>query len=283
MCRELRVTLMPRRSGDVERNEMMKFCRVCVIGALVAVLVSGKISSVRADDANVITVMTQNLYQGTELEHAIAATNVQQLLAGVATDYSNVIATSFPQRADAIATEIAQSGPALVGLQEVALWRTQTPYNPASPPQTVSYDFLQILLDALAAHGLHYTTVIARNNYTLAGAGAFPSRLMGISLTDRSAILARTDLPADQLTLSNPQQGSFQHGDVTPTAAGKFSVGSRLALGERQERGQSLPFRRRAPWVLSYGDGTTSTGAAGRPGRNRPPNYSFRGLQLGTG
>jgi hypothetical protein len=203
----------------------MKLCRALVIGAMVAVQLAAHASGARAERSPTITVMTQNLYQGTELEHASAASSLGQLLLGVATDYNSVIATDFPQRANALADEISQSGPALLGIQEVALWKTQLPYNPASPPDKVSYDFLQILLDALAAHGMHYATVIARDNYTLVGAGAFSSGLMGVSLTDRSAILARTDLPAQDLTLSNAQQGGFQHADVVQTPGGAFQTG----------------------------------------------------------
>src|SRR4051794_32912760 len=101
-----------------------------------------------------LTVMTQNLYQGTELEHVLAAQTQEQFALGVATDYANVIATNFKERADALAAEIVRAGPALVGLQEVALWRTQLPFDPTSAPQTVAFDFLQILLDALADRGV---------------------------------------------------------------------------------------------------------------------------------
>src|SRR5437660_12713292 len=76
------------------------------------------------------TVMTYNIYQGTELEHVLAATDLTSFVAGVSTDYANVIATSFPERAQAIAAEIAQNQPDLVALQEVALWRTRVPSNP---------------------------------------------------------------------------------------------------------------------------------------------------------
>src|SRR5438445_601776 len=69
----------------------------------------------------VATLMTYNIYQGTELEHVLAATDLSSFVAGVTTDYANVIATSFPERAQAIAAEIAQNAPDLVALQEVAL------------------------------------------------------------------------------------------------------------------------------------------------------------------
>ena len=63
--------------------------------------------------------------------------------------------TDFPVRAELLADEIAGEQPDLVGLQEVALWR----HGPLELDQVggqrddVDYDFLQILLDELAARG----------------------------------------------------------------------------------------------------------------------------------
>jgi Endonuclease/Exonuclease/phosphatase family len=229
---------------------MNKRWRALVMSVLVAPLLGASVSSARADDRGSVTVMTQNLYQGTELANTLAATTQQQFLLGVAADYSNVIATNFPERADAIAAEIARSGPALVGLQEVALWQTQCPYPSGS--WKVSYDFLQILLDRLAARGMHYTTVIARTNFTVAGVGLFlpaPSGLcpqgqgyMGVSLTERAAILARTDLPTSRLQLSNPQQGGYQAYIPVPTLNGTIPIGSGWLSVDATTRGTTYRF-----------------------------------------
>jgi hypothetical protein len=208
--------------------------------ALVAGILGARVSSASADDEGSVTVMTQNLYQGTELANALAATTQQQFLLGVAADYNNVIATNFPERADAIAAVIARSRPALVGLQEVALWQTESPYPSGS--WTVSYDFLQILLDRLAAHGMHYMTVIARTNFTVAGVGLFSSGLMGVSLTERAAILARTDLPASRLQLSNPQQGGYQAYIPVHTLSGTLPIGSGWLSVDATTRGTTYRF-----------------------------------------
>jgi Endonuclease/Exonuclease/phosphatase family len=221
---------------------MMKHCRTLMMAALIAVLLGAGVSSARADNPRSITVMTQNLYQGTELANTLAARDRLHFVLGVAADYNNVIATDFPERADALAAEIAQSGPAIVGLQEVALWRTQSPYNPASLPQTVSYDFLQILLDALAAHGMQYTTVITRDNYDVSGPGLFSFGLMGVRLTDRTVILARTDLPTDELTLSSPQQGAFQHIGMVQTLFGPVPISGGWLAVDAKTRGKTFRF-----------------------------------------
>ncbi len=102
--------------------------------------------AVQADTPRTYTVMTYNLYQGTELQNTLAATTSTELVFGIAADYNNVIATNYPERAAALASEIAQDKPLLVGLQEVTLWRTAYPCDPNHPtiPTTVSYDFLRI-------------------------------------------------------------------------------------------------------------------------------------------
>jgi endonuclease/exonuclease/phosphatase family metal-dependent hydrolase len=156
------------------------------------------------------TVMTYNIYQGTELEHVLAATDLSSFITGVTTDYANVIATSFPERAQAIAAEIAQNQPDLVGLQEVALWRIRVPANPSLPATDVSYDFLEILLNALNTAGQHYQSIGVRNNFDTQGIGFLPTgELFDVRLTDRTAILIRTDLSEGDLQVSNAQDHDF--------------------------------------------------------------------------
>src|SRR3954464_11302722 len=130
------------------------------------------------------TVMTYNIYQGTELEHVLAATDLTSFVAGVSIDYANVIATSFPERARSIAVEIAQNKPDLVALQEVALWRIRVPSDPSLPATDVAYDFLQILLDALNAAGQHYTTAVVRANFDTQGTGFSGTGFFDVRLTD---------------------------------------------------------------------------------------------------
>jgi endonuclease/exonuclease/phosphatase family metal-dependent hydrolase len=70
--------------------------------------------------------------------------------------------TNYPVRSRLLAAEIAETAPDLVGLQEVALWRSG-PFQPnqvAVPnATTVDYDFLEILLDDLAELGAEYEAV----------------------------------------------------------------------------------------------------------------------------
>jgi hypothetical protein len=76
--------------------------------------------------------------------------------------YANVVKTDFPARAEAIAELLAANPPDLAGLQEVALWEI----GPIGGPLSPSYDFLQLLLDALARHGLVYRPVAVNLNFS---------------------------------------------------------------------------------------------------------------------
>jgi hypothetical protein len=160
-------------------------------------------AAAQADNSQLqITAMTYNLFQGSELTDAISATTPTQLLAAVAKDYGQVQATNFPERAQAIAAQAESANPDLIGVQEAALRQTDAPSvtYPPPPPTTVSYDFVKILVAALNAQGLHYAPVAVTSNFTVAAPGLFPSGFMDVQLTDRVAILARTDVP---LRISN--------------------------------------------------------------------------------
>jgi len=177
--------------------------------------------------------MTINIYQGTELEHVLAATTVPSLVAGVTVDYANVVATNFPERAQALAGEIAAAQPSLVGLQEVATWTVNG---------SVSYDFLQLLLDALAARGEHYEAVVTRANWHATAPGIVGGSLATVGLTEGTAIIARTDLPTDELQLSNPQSHDFTARTVFPFFGSPFDLGGGWLSVDAKVRGKSFRF-----------------------------------------
>jgi endonuclease/exonuclease/phosphatase family metal-dependent hydrolase len=170
-----------------------------------------------------LTAMTYNLFQGSELSDVISASNGQEFLAAVAKDYGQVVATNFSERATAIAAEVQSAGPDLIGLQEAALWKTSAPSAafPPPAPTTVSYDLVALLVQALDARGLHYRPVAVTDNFTVAGPGLFPTGFMNVQLTDRVAILARTDEP---LTISNARTANFIHNTVLTTLNGPSTL-----------------------------------------------------------
>ncbi|MFD0266970.1 endonuclease/exonuclease/phosphatase family protein [Streptomyces sp. NPDC127106] len=155
--------------------------------------------------------MTRNLYLGADLAPVLAATSPQGLVAAVTAAYANVQATNFPERAEALADEIADGDPHLVGVQEAVLWRSQTPAGPGSATH-VEYDFLKILLDELTARGKHYAavaTVTVGSDFE--APRSTPTGLQDIRLTDRDVLLARTDLPAREFSVANAQAAVFQN------------------------------------------------------------------------
>ncbi|MGC9543484.1 endonuclease/exonuclease/phosphatase family protein [Streptomyces sp. UG1] len=183
-------------------------------GALAALLLlaPGNLTAASAaQPAAPLRVMTRNLYLGADLAPVLAASNPQALVAAVTAVYANVQATNFPERAEALADEIADSDPHLVGLQEAVLWRSQTPAGPGSATH-VEYDFLQILLDKLAARGRHYAavaTVTVGSDFE--APRSTPTGLQDIRLTDRDVLLARTDLPTSVFSVTNAQAAQFQN------------------------------------------------------------------------
>ena len=112
-----------------------------------------------------------------------------------------------------LAKEIDKDDPVLIGLQEVAIWRSGTLNDPA-PATTVQYDFLQSLLAELNARGLHYAPVVTQQEFEFESpAGVCGSFVVGKDerLTMRDVILARTDIPSILFKTSNPQSGNYSN------------------------------------------------------------------------
>ena len=103
-----------------------------------------------------VTVMSYNIFQGSELSHVFTISSLSQLGPAVAQDYQNVIRSNIPARAKALAAEIKTNQPAVIGLQEAVLWRIHNPAGtqavaiPGNATQ-VSYDFVSSVVRALAA------------------------------------------------------------------------------------------------------------------------------------
>jgi hypothetical protein len=158
--------------------------------------------------------MTRNLYLGAELNAILAAlaSQNQQAVVVAATQTWQTVQDSHPaERMAAVADEIVAAKPAAVGLQEVSTWST-VPLNPATLQATgapsVRYDFLQLLLDALAARGVTYRAVDGATSRNFSSefipvlVGGVPSQ--AVKLVDRDVILVR-----DGVKATNARHGSF--------------------------------------------------------------------------
>ena len=151
-----------------------------------------------------LTVMTWNVYYGTDPKIVLQAPTVNDVPVYAARAFALLDSTNFPERAGALARAIAANQPDLVGVQEAALWRTQHPSDffgdPTPNATTVAYDLLALLTDSLEARGLHYT--VAAVDLTtdievpmLTGFDQSGPTFDDLRLTDRDAVLVREGVP----------------------------------------------------------------------------------------
>jgi endonuclease/exonuclease/phosphatase family metal-dependent hydrolase len=153
-----------------------------------------------------VKVMSRNVYLGADLTPGVRAASLQELVNAAGVILKEVDDNKFATRAKGLAAEIQSKSPDLVGMQEVALWRTAPCTNSPIPPSAtdVRYDFLKLLLDAVNKGKTHYRTVISQDQFdfevyvntdgnesTSAPGCPFGSEING-RLTMRDAILART-------------------------------------------------------------------------------------------
>lgn len=191
-----------------------------------------------------LSVMTRNLYLGSSLGPALGAKTPEEFVEGVARIYATVQYTNFPQRADAIADEIQEKAPDLIGLQEVTKWTT----GGLNPPP--GYDFLAILQSDLEARGLDYSVAAIAHNanigpapLALAEQGCVqpgPVITCSVQLEDRDVILVNDDTPG--LTWSNPQSGHYTAQQAIESPVGPLSFDRGWASIDAKLKGQSFRF-----------------------------------------
>jgi endonuclease/exonuclease/phosphatase family metal-dependent hydrolase len=192
-------------------------------------------------DRRDLTVMTQNLYLGSSLGPALEAKTPEEFVAAVARIYATVQYTNFPRRAEAIADEIQEKEPDLIGLQEVTKWTT----GGVNPPP--GYDFLAILESDLEARGLDYSVGSIAHNANIGPAPLVSETCPVVSgqftcsvqLEDRDVILVNDDTSG--LTWSNPQSGRYATQQVIESPVGPLSFDRGWASIDARLKG--LPFR----------------------------------------
>jgi hypothetical protein len=149
----------------------------------------------------IFDVATWNLYVGADVGAVLGAPSADAIPALAAQAWATVQLTDFHERAAKMAELLAESKPVAIGLQEAALWRTQTPANAflGGPPdaQDVAFDFIAILRAALAERGLDYDVAAIVENVDIeltVPVELEPLKLLDVRLTDRGAILVRRDV-----------------------------------------------------------------------------------------
>jgi endonuclease/exonuclease/phosphatase family metal-dependent hydrolase len=161
---------------------MRKWKKVTNAGIIMMVLFPLGILSAGAEE---VTVMSRNLYLGANLNKVIAADSPEKFLGAIQQALEQVAANNFPERAQALAAEIVEKKPHLVGLQEVFDFTLNE--NHGSGPFR---DYLEDLMAALEARGARYRVAAVVKNLDLAF--LFAGNLLGV--VDRDVILARNDV-----------------------------------------------------------------------------------------
>ncbi|WP_413299153.1 endonuclease/exonuclease/phosphatase family protein [Bacillus sp. 1P10SD] len=113
--------------------------------------------------------------------------------------FRQFLATNFPVRAKALARAIASKKPAFIGLQEVELITLTIPTF-----GTVTYDFIEILLEELENRGLHYKVAAKNKNRDLQGIPDSNGNTIGI--IDFDVILIQKD---HDFRIINKQEENF--------------------------------------------------------------------------
>lgn len=161
-------------------------------------------------DRGKVGLMSRNVYLGADLGPAINSSGFQEFIDANGQILRDVDTNDFPVRARGLAKEIKQKTPDLVGLQEVAIWRTGPaglPKNkPTDPSGTfvsteVKYDYLNLLMRQLNKGKKRYRVAQVTTEFDFEApanfdgdpsTGVFGGEING-RLTMRDVILARVD------------------------------------------------------------------------------------------
>jgi endonuclease/exonuclease/phosphatase family metal-dependent hydrolase len=215
-----------------------------LICACLSLALAGFVSAdARADNNKdrVLTVMTRNMDNGTDFGLIFAAHSQSDLVIATGATYAEIQASNIPERAAAVANEIAATNPDLVGLQEVYTYWVG-PFG--GPATTQTYNALQSLLDALAQRGLHYAAVAVLTNLDVEVPAFDPTvGLFDVRASDSNVVLARTDLPVSQLKLSNIQAQHFATNSIfTNPVLGTLEIPGGWIAVDGKKRGKSFRF-----------------------------------------
>lgn len=194
---------------------MKRFCLIfsLLVGIVLGLsgcekLTPGLLPEVRTTETQHLTVMTYNVYLGSNADALLAVENLEQVPEETAKMYQNMIASDFPRRATAIAQSIKIHQPHLIGLQDISLVRRQTPgdsiVNRTPDASEVVIDFLAVLMDALHAEGLTYQVAAQVETVDAEMPRLTEMGIVDSRLTDYNVLLARSDV-----TVSRPMSAKF--------------------------------------------------------------------------
>ncbi len=224
--------------GALARPRAILIAALAALIALTALVAApGADAKPKKKKAVPVKVMTRNIFLGADLSPGLNAGSFDEFVAANGQILREVDETNFPLRAQGLAAEIKQKKPDLVGLQEVAHWRTG---EPGAPHQSsvaeqsefsateTKYDFLALLQAQLTARGLDYEPVVVKEEFDFeapadydddpdTGSAFFGGEIQG-RLTMRDVILVNDDSKV-KAKAKNPTSGTFQN-LYTPNVSG---------------------------------------------------------------
>jgi endonuclease/exonuclease/phosphatase family metal-dependent hydrolase len=157
-----------------------------------------------------LKVMTYNVYAGTGYAGATDP-NLAVFLQAMTNAVLDIRASDPAGRAQAVARQIAATKPHIVSLQEVFTMST----GPSKDNLTLEFDYLQLLLQALAEQGAYYTPVQSVTTWD----AMVPTTFGYTRNTWRIVILARADLKPEHFHLTNVDWKLFSTTITYPLAA----------------------------------------------------------------
>jgi endonuclease/exonuclease/phosphatase family metal-dependent hydrolase len=190
-----------------------------------------------------LKVMTRNIYLGSDLNPALAATTPTEFVVATTQIWGTVQFTNFPARAAALADEIDKARPDLIGLQEVSRW---TLLDQSGAPLPGSLDYLALLQAQLAARGLSYSVAAVSDNASIGPVplicdfqtGALCS--YGLLLQDRDVILVNNARKG--LHTWGAKSGSYATQAIVNTPVGALSFDRGWASVQASLNGKRFRF-----------------------------------------
>lgn len=204
------------------------FAAFCLVTLTLLAYASAFGAPAPADAANAghLTVMTRNIYFGID-PTALLTGDCEDFPVAATAAYQEALQSDFPARAEAIAAEIVQTMPDLVGIQEAVIWSELFVGG-----KTV--DFVGLIRAELAAAGADYAVVALASGLDI----AFPTTLGGpVRLQVNDVLLARE---ASALALSNVQTGTYQIALTGPTCLGQVSIPRQWAAADVEVGGETV-------------------------------------------
>ncbi len=233
----MKKTILEKTKSEFGRFQRGRIFLVLLVAVLAWVASLPAAADPSARNELPVRVMTRNLYLGADIFAIVNVADPSLIPVAVAEKYAMMVQNDFAERAQALAIEIGEKNPDLIGCQEVAQFTRLRPTgNPSAPLQPVEqYDYLGLLLDALRNSGLDYEVAgtVMDSDVTLPMLQGFDASgiplLDYVNYLDRDVILAKKGVITQNaeafgfsknfsVAFSETQQLIFQRGFVAVDA-----------------------------------------------------------------